>query len=122
MNNNYDREEVKPAPNNYEVIDVSANPLPVVKLVVLLNGEQILAEVVEGIGTDKVTLKNPLCVSLQALADNGDEDEATVSYAAWLPLSADRDIVVERSSVITICDPAPSLVDSYLEGINGWCN
>ena len=119
MNNNYDREEVKPARNNYEVIDVSANPLPVVKLVVFLNGEQILAEVEERFGNEKVTLKNPLCVSLEALSDNGDEEEATVSYAAWLPLSADRDIVVERSSVITICDPAPSLVDSYLEGTNG---
>jgi hypothetical protein len=29
---------------------------------------------------------------------------------------------VERSSVITICDPVSSLVDSYLDGINGWCN
>ena len=64
MNNNYDREEVKPARNNYEVIDVSANPLPVVKLVVFLNGEQILAEVVESIWKRQGhTQESPMCKS-----------------------------------------------------------
>ena len=114
MNNNYDREEVKPSSNH--IIDVSDMPVPVVKLVVFLNGEQILAEVEENIGNDTVTVKNPISVMLQDLSD---EDEATVSYGAWLPLSADRDIVVQRSSIVTICDPAPSLVESYMEGTNG---
>ena len=143
MNNDYDREEVKPNPDNYDemvaagyemsgegfwiprdedgVIDISVNPLPVVKLVVFLNGEQVLAEIAENMDGVSLTLKNPLGVMLQGVTDAGDDGEyqSTVSYGAWLPLAADRDIVVQRSSIIAICDPIPSLVESYLEGING---
>ena len=144
MNNNYDREESKPNPENHDemiaagyemsgegfwipreengVINVDVNLVPVVKLVVFLNGEQVLAEVEENLNNSSITLKNPLGVMLQGVSDiDGvdDENQATVSYGAWLPLAADRDIVVERSSVITICDPVSSLVDSYLDGING---
>ena len=141
MNNDYDREEDK-SPKNYDemvaagyemtgegmwipreegVIDVSVNSLPVVKLVVFLNGEQVLAEIAENMDGVSLTLKNPLGVMLQGVTDADDDGEyqSTVSYGAWLPLAADRDIVVERSSIIAICDPIPSLVESYLEGING---
>ena len=123
MNNDYDREVrsdiVIPQQGILEipVVEVGA-----VKLIVFLNGEQVLAEVEENLNSSSITLKNPLGVMLQGVSDiDGvdDENQATVSYGAWLPLAADRDIVVERSSVITICDPVSSLVDSYLDGING---
>lgn len=144
MNNNYDREESKPNPENYDemiaagyemsgegfwippqemdgVVDVSVTEIPVVKLVVFLNGEQVLAEVEESMDGKKLTLKNPLSVMLQGVTeadDNGDY-QTTVSYGAWLPLAADRDIVVERGSIISICDPVQSLVDSYVGGTDG---
>ena len=116
MNNNYDRDtEVRPP----QVIDVPVNPLPVVKLVVFLNGEQVLAEVDESIDGNKLILKNPLSVMIQSMTDadeNGDY-QSTVSYGSWLPMAADRNIEVERSSIISVCDPISSLSESYLEGI-----
>ena len=118
MNNNYDREVESRPP---QVIEVPVNPLPVAKLVVFLNGEQVLAEVVESVDRSRITLKNPISVMLQGVTDadeNGDY-QSTVSYGSWLPMAADRNITVERSSIITICDPIESLSESYLEGVNG---
>jgi hypothetical protein len=116
MNNDYDRGEEVPT---NQIIDVPVNPLPVVKLVVFLNGEQVLAEVDESIDGGRITLKNPLSVMIQSMTDadeNGDY-QSTVSYGSWLPMAADRDIEVERSSIISVCDPISSLCESYLEGI-----
>lgn len=144
MNNNYDREEDKQTPKSYnemiaagnamtadgfwvpsegneDLIEVPVNPVPKVSLVVFLNGEQVLAEVIEKTDNTRLVLRNPLGVILEGVTD-ADEDgqyQSTVSYGAWLPLAADRDIVVERSSIMAICEPIPSLEESYLEGVNG---
>ena len=115
MNNDYDREGKIVIPQE-GVIEIPVVEVGAVKLVVFLNGEQVLAEISESMDGKSITLTNPIGVLVSSVEDaNADGDyKTTVSYGSWLPLAADRSIVVERSSIITICDPIQSLVESYL--------
>lgn len=122
MNNDYDREErseiVIPQQG---VLEIPIVEVATVKLIVFLNGEQVLAEISESMDGKSITLVNPIGVMVSSVEDpNGDgEYKTTVSYGSWLPLAAERNIVVERSSIITITDPIESLVESYLGDSDG---
>jgi hypothetical protein len=133
MNNDYDRGEqnksdtiitgegfIVPREGNEDMI-VDLTPIVSVKLIVFLNGEQVLAEVEENFGNNTITLTNPIGVMVSAVedADDSGDYKTTVSYGSWLPLAADRSIVIERSSIIAITDPIESLVESYLGDVNG---
>ena len=115
MNNNYDREELhKVDSTTYEVLITEAEPA--VKLVMFLNGEEVIAEVVEQMGSNSVKLIKPLRVLVQSTSSDGNERSSTVAFSDWMPLSEDREIEVSRGFIATITTPLESLVSSYQNG------
>lgn len=108
MNNNYDRSE------SFEV--TITDPEPAVKLIMFLNGEEVIAEVIERTCGDTVTLVKPLKVMVQATSSDGNERSSTIAFSDWMPLSEDREIDVRRSFIATITTPLDSLVKSYQNG------
>ena len=134
MNNNYDRDEEAPRtedemiaagyikssdgfwiPKSGETLEVEAEEvIQNTKLVVLLNGEQLLAQVEESFGRDTITLIDPRQVRLEGTTSDGEGSTSSVSYSYWLPLSEDRRIEIAKSYVVCITKPLDTLVESYL--------
>lgn len=134
MNNNYDRED---APKTYDQMRESGyemtadgfwvpsegepmtlDPEELVaatKLLLLITGEQVLAQVDERMDTDTITLVDPREVRLEATTSDGDTSTSSVSYSTWLPLSQARRITIKSSYVVCVTDPIKSLVDSYMQ-------
>ena len=136
MNNKYDRDEApktydemvaagyemtgegvwmpREEAGSFEVLITEAEPA--VKLVMFINGEEVIAEVQESFAGDTYTLINPLRVMVQSTSADGDERTSTVAFTDWMPLSDDRSITVNRSFVATITNPIESLIASYRNG------
>lgn len=134
MNNNYDRDE---APKTYDEMreagyemtadgfwvpsegeSMTLDPEELVtatKLLLLITGEQVLAQVEETMDGDTITLVDPREVRLEGTTSDGEKSTSSISYSTWLPLSQARRITIKASYVVTITDPIPSLVDSYLQ-------
>ena len=89
---------------------------PAVKLLLLLNGEEIISEVVENLYSDTVKVINPLRVMVQATSSNGNERSSTIAFTDWMPLSQSREIEVNKSFIVSITDPIDTLVESYRNG------
>ena len=134
MNNNYDRgdepkthEEMVQA--GYEmtgdgfwvpvedggIIEVSAAEIgDSVKLLLLLNGEQVITQLIETMGSDSYTLRDPREVRLQSTSSDGESVTSTIGYSDWFPLSADREIKLAKSYVVSVTRPLESLLESYV--------
>ena len=108
MNNSYDRGE------SLEV--TITDPQPAVKLIMFLNGEEVIAEVIERTCGEWITLVKPLKVMVQSTSSDGEERSSTVAFTDWMPLSEDREIDVRRSFIATITKPLDSISDSYQNG------
>jgi len=143
MNNKYDRDEVPKTHDEmreagYEmtgdgfwipgqeegIIEVAAAELgDSVKLLLLLNGEQVITQLIETIGSDTYTLRDPREVRLQSSSSDGETVTSTIGYSDWFPLSADREIKLAKSFVVSITRPLDSLLDSYIGAlVDGWSN
>lgn len=138
MNNNYDRGEE--APKTYDemveagyemtgdgfwipkeeegVVVVSGEDLQAsVKLLLLLNGEQVLTQLIEHDYSDTYTLRDPREVRLQSTSSDGESVTSTIGYSDWFPLSKDREIKLTKSFVVSITSPLDSLLESYIAEI-----
>ena len=135
MNNKYDRDEVPktheemvqagyemtgdgfwvPKEESEGVIEVAPAELAdSVKLLLLLNGEQVITQLIDTIGSDNYTLRDPREVRLQSSSSDGETVTSTIGYSDWFPLSADREIKLAKSFVVSITRPLDSLLDSYI--------
>ena len=109
MNNKYDRE--------VGCVDVTMPESPAaVKLLLLLTGEEVLAEVIEHLGSDEVTLIRPMRVMVQSTSSDGDSRSSTIAFTDWMPLSESREIRVSRKMIGVITTPLDSLIESYTNG------
>lgn len=138
MNNNYDRGEE--APKTYDemveagyemtgdgfwipkeeegTVVVSGEDLQAsVKLLLLLNGEQVLTQLIEHDYSDTYTLRDPREVRLQSTSSDGESVTSTIGYSDWFPLSKDREIKLTKSFVVSITSPLDSLLESYIAEI-----
>lgn len=108
MNNDYDR--------GCSLEVTITDPQPVVKLIMFLNGEEVIAEVIERTCGDLITLVNPLRVMVQSTSSDGEERSSTIAFTDWMPLSENRSIDVRKSFIATITTPLDSIAKSYHNG------
>lgn len=138
MNNDYDR-DVSPnsdqmtragyektedgfwVPVEGEVLQVEAEDLAeATKLILLLSGEQVLAQVEENLSGDTITVIDPREVRLESTTSDGETTTSSVAFSSWLPLSHTRRIQINKSYVVCMNTPIQSLVESYVgEFIDG---
>ena len=96
-----------------------------VKLAILQDNEQVIAEIKELVDDGKPVgylLKNPhrVVVNQPFLVEKVDDDTSIqVTLTPWILLTTDKDIIVPGNHVITIVEPLDSVKEMYLEKING---
>ena len=92
-----------------------------IKLALLKSGEEIIADIKEGVVEDKVVtyiFNNPHIVTLQGTYkivtdDEESVDRVSLSLNSWPKLSADKVIPVIFDWVVTIVEPNPHLKEMY---------
>ena len=96
-----------------------------VKLAILQDNEQVIAEIKELVDDGKPVgylLKDPhrVVVNQPFLVEKVDDDTSIqVTLTPWLLLPTDKDIIIPGNHVVTIVEPLDSVKEMYLEKING---
>ena len=101
-----------------------------IKLALLKSGEDVIADIKEIVSEEanKVAayvFSNPYVVKLtqpQVLIEDTEQSEPrayNISVYPWMPLTDDKDIVINPDWVVTIVEPAAKLKKSYEENMNG---
>ena len=96
-----------------------------VKLAILQDKEQVIAEIKELVDDGKPVgymLKNPhrIIIDQPFLVEReNDEKSVQVTLTPWILMTTDTDIIVPGNHVITIVEPIDSIKEMYLEKING---
>lgn len=80
-----------------------------VKLIKLLTGEDLIAEVVEQ--GDPVMLKNP--VRIVVMPNKIDPKSPQVGFAPWAEFSDDKIISIDKRHVVAIMSPIKEFVNQY---------
>jgi len=90
---------------------------PAVKLILLADGKQLLAEFTDLVGTDKYRISNAREIRLEE-AEPGSRD-LSVTYVEWMPLSKSNTFIVPKSFVILVCEPHEAVSENYLGTTDG---
>ena len=85
-----------------------------VKLLKLITGEEILAEVIKNY--DTVTIKNVLRI---VIIPGRDPSAPTVGLAGWAQFAKDDEITLDKSHIIAIMDPIDQFVEQYRQQFSG---
>jgi hypothetical protein len=96
-----------------------------IKVILLKSGEQIITDVKEIVAEEKtvaylfnqhqkVTINKPFLVS-----EEDNERSYEITFSQWMLLSAEKDIAVPTSYVVTLVEPLDSVKQMYLEKVNG---
>ena len=80
------------------------------KLIRLLNGEELMAEVVRD-GKDSLDIKNP--VRIMVVPNKTDPSNPNVGLAPFMQFSDDKELTLNRYCVITIATPLKEFVNQY---------
>ena len=96
-----------------------------VKLAILQDNEQVIAEIKELVDDGKPVgylLKDPhkVVINQPFLVEKVDDDTSIqVTLTPWILLTTDKDIIIPGNHVVTIVEPLDSVKEMYLEKING---
>ena len=100
-----------------------------VKLSLLKSGEDVIADIKELISEDEKVISyvftDPFCVKLvepEILTDADPQKinrQYSLSVYPWIPLTEQKDIVVNPDWVVSIVEPATTLKKSYEEKVYG---
>lgn len=86
------------------------------KILVLKNGERIIAGTGERTGEDGrgicLVIK---CPYILTLGEKTSTDDFTVNFSKWNPFSSDLTFNVPYDAVITVSEPEQGILDVYLE-------
>ena len=99
-----------------------------VKLAILQDKEQVIAEIKELVDDGKPVgylLKDPhrVVVNQPFLVEKVDDDTSIqVTLTPWILLTTDKDIIIPGNHVVTIVEPLDSVKEMYLEKVNGTGN
>ena len=85
-----------------------------VKLLKLITGEEILAEVIKNY--DTVTIKNVLRI---VIMPSRDPSAPTVGLPGWAQFAKDDEITLDKSHIIAIMDPIDQFVEQYRQQFSG---
>jgi len=81
-----------------------------IRLLKLLNGEEILTEVVQD-GGNFLKIKNPLKIAI--VASRADPKIPSVGLAPWTEFSDDKDFTLDKDHVLLIMKPIQEFVNQY---------
>ena len=88
-----------------------------VKLIALVNNKILLSEIEEvgaEVGEPDCKLINP--VVLTTTEDKITVEEGKVVLTKWLSsLTKDREFMISSDKILTMADPAPSIVEKYID-------
>lgn len=100
-----------------------------IKLAILKSGEDVIADIKELISEDEKVISyvftDPFCVKLvepEILTDADPQKinrQYSLSVYPWIPLTEQKDIVVNPDWVVSIVEPATTLKKSYEEKVYG---
>ena len=95
-----------------------------VKLAILQDNEQVIAEIKELVDDGKPVgylFANPHCVyaDKQYLAEENEDRSVQITLSPWILLTADKEILVPKHQVVTIVEPIDSVKKMYSEKVNG---
>ena len=95
-----------------------------VKLAILQENEQVIAEIKELVDDGNPVgylFANPHCVyaDKQYLAEENEDRSVQITLSPWILLTADKEILVPKHQVITIVEPIDSVKEMYSEKVNG---
>lgn len=82
-----------------------------VKLVRLLTGEELLAEVISEAGL-KIEIKNPIRVVVMPSRDPNN-DRPTVAFAPWMEFADEQNFTLDKSHVLAIMIPIKEFIAQY---------
>ena len=87
-----------------------------IKLIRLLNGEELIAEVVLDTGL-KLTVKNPIRIVVMPPKNNS--QAPTVGFAPWMEFSEETEVTLDNSHVLCIMTPIKEFVTQYNSTFSG---
>lgn len=84
-----------------------------VKLIRLLNGEELIAELMPDVRSDPpdIVMKNPLRVMV--IPSKSTPQNPTVGFAPWVEFSDDKTFTIDKSHVLCIMNPVKEFVNQY---------
>ena len=89
----------------------------IIKMIVLMNNKILLSEIEEvgaEVGEPDCKLINP--VVLTTTEDKITVEEGKVVLTKWLSsLTKDREFMISSDKILTMADPAPSIVEKYMD-------
>ena len=88
-----------------------------VKIVKLVSGEELLAEVTELASTLPVTLKNP--VRILVIPNKLDPKTPQVGFAPWAEFSEEKTFAIDKSHILCIMTPINEFVQQYRSMFGG---
>ena len=80
-----------------------------VKYIKLLNGEELVAEVL--VDDLKTVLKNP--IRLVIVPSKADPKTPSVGLAPWAEFSDDKEITIDKSHILAIMSPIQEIINQY---------
>jgi len=81
-----------------------------VKLIRLLNGEELIAELSDQT-SNKITLKNPLRVVI--MPSKTSPNTPTIGFAPWAEFSSSTKFELDKSHVLCIMEPVKEFINQY---------
>jgi len=96
-----------------------------IKVILLKSGDQVITDVKEVISDNKPVaylFTNPQKVTINKpflLSEDDNERSYEITFSQWMMLSADKEIAVPTSYVVTLVEPLDSVKKMYLEKVNG---
>tara|TARA_B100000963_G_scaffold348070_1_gene355120 strand:+ start:457 stop:774 length:318 start_codon:yes stop_codon:yes gene_type:complete len=95
-----------------------------VKLAILQDREQVIAEIKELVDDGKPVgflFSNPHRVHAekQFLAESEEDRSVQITLSPWILLTADKEILVPKHHVVTMVEPLDSIKEMYSEKLNG---
>lgn len=87
-----------------------------VKLIRLLTGEELVAELLSD-NDGEVVIKNPLRIVV--IPAKSTPQNPTVGFAPWMEFSEDKKFVLDKSHVLCIMNPVKEFVNQYNQAFGG---
>lgn len=89
-----------------------------VKLIRMLTGEDIIAEVIsDAINSQKILIKNPVRVML--IPNKSTPQTPTVGFAPWFEFTEDKNFELDMTHVLCIMTPLKEFVNQYNATFSG---
>lgn len=82
-----------------------------VKILKLITGEELLAEVQGSEFADPVTIKNP--VRIVVMPNKMDPTKPNIGFAPWAEFTEDKQFVLDKSHVLCIISPIKEFINQY---------